>query len=113
MPPTKKAKPATRAQRSIKVADGISDVIKPPISFKEFSKDPVKGMLFIVLIAIGYLYVDIKMSNKEIVAKQDAKIIKYENKVDTLQLQVKELIIQSAQANAKNEMLQSLKEISK
>jgi hypothetical protein len=113
MPPTKKAKPATRTQKTIKVADNLSDVIKPPISFKEFSKDPIKGMLFIVLIAIGYLYVDIKMSNKEIVAKQDAKIYKYENKVDTLQLQVKELIIQAAEANAKNQMLQSLKEITK
>jgi hypothetical protein len=29
-----------------------------PISFEQFSKDPVKGLLFIVLIAIGYLYVD-------------------------------------------------------
>lgn len=112
MPPTKKAK-TTRTARTIKVADNLSDVIKPPISFKEFSKDPIKGMLFIVLIAIGYLYVDIKMSNKEIVAKQDAKISKYEDKVDTLQLQVKDLIIQAAEANAKSQMLQSLKEITK
>jgi hypothetical protein len=53
------------------------------------------------------------MSNKEIVSKQDAKIYRYENKVDTLQLQVKELIIQAAEANVKNQMLQSLKEITK
>jgi hypothetical protein len=84
-----------------------------PISFKEFSKDPIKGMLFIVLIAIGYLYVDIKMSNKEIVTKQDAKIQRYEDKVDTLQAQVKDLVMQAAMANTKYEMLESLKEISK
>lgn len=84
-----------------------------PISFKEFSKDPIKGMLFIVLIAIGYLYVDIKMSNKEIVTKQDTKIQRYEDKVDTLQAQVKDLVMQAAMANTKYEMLESLKEISK
>lgn len=84
-----------------------------PISFKEFSKDPIKGMLFIVLIAIGYLYVDIKMSNKEIVTKQDAKIKRYEDKVDTLQAQVKDLVMQATMANTKYEMLESLKEISK
>ncbi len=36
--------------------------MKPPISFKEFSKDPVKGLLFIVIIAVGYLYVDGKIN---------------------------------------------------
>ena len=33
-----------------------------PVSFEQFSKDPVKGLLFIVLVAIGYLYVDGKMN---------------------------------------------------
>lgn len=106
---------ADRVRSSAKssMVENVAGTIKPPITFKEFSKDPVKGMLFIVLIAIGYLYVDIKMSNKEIVAKQDAKIQRYEDKVDTLQSQVKELIMQAAMANAKYEMLESLKEISK
>ena len=47
------------------VVDSAVEAIKPPINFKEFSKDPVKGLLFIVLIAIGYLYVDIKLSPKK------------------------------------------------
>jgi len=54
--------------------DSAVGAIKPPINFKEFSKDPVKGLLFIVLIAIGYLYVDIKLSNKEIQSNQNQKI---------------------------------------
>ena len=74
--------------RKTSAIDAVAGNIKPPISFKEFSKDPVKGMLFIVLIAIGYLYVDIKMSNKEMAEKQDRKISQYEVKVDTLQNQV-------------------------
>jgi hypothetical protein len=93
------------------VTNVVTDTIKPPISFKEFSKDPVKGMLFIVLIAIGYLYVDIKMSNKEIVSKQDVKNERLEAKVDTLQSHVKDLISQSAEARAKNEILEQLNKI--
>ena len=97
--------------KKLSAIDSVAGTIKPPISFKEFSKDPVKGMLFIVLIAIGYLYVDIKMSNKEMIAKQDLKIERYEVKVDTLQNQVKELISLSATEKAKNDMLFSLKKI--
>ena len=36
--------------------------MKLPISFNDFSKDPVKGLLFIVLLAVGYLYYDNKAS---------------------------------------------------
>ena len=97
--------------KKLSAIDAVAGTIKPPISFKEFSKDPVKGMLFIVLIAIGYLYVDIKMSNKEMIAKQDLKIERYEVKVDTLQNQVKELISLSSTEKAKNDILSSLKNI--
>jgi hypothetical protein len=97
--------------RKASAIEAVAGTIKPPISFKEFSKDPVKGMLFIVLIAIGYLYVDIKMSNKEMAAKQDLKIERYEVKVDTLQNQVKELINLSSTEKAKNDILYSLKNI--
>lgn len=111
---TTKTKPTTTRKRATAtVVDNVADTIKPPITFKEFSKDPVKGMLFIVLIAIGYLYVDIKMTNKETVARQDSEIKEYRVKVDTLQNQVKILIEQASAATAKMQMLESLKQISK
>lgn len=91
--------------------DSVAGAIKPPISFKEFSKDPVKGLLFIVLIAIGYLYVDGKMTNKDIIAKQDAKIEKLETKIDTLENQLKAFIFQAATAEAKNEVVSKLNKI--
>ncbi len=87
--------------------------VKTPITFKEFSKDPVKGLLFIVLVAIGYLYVDIKMSNEKNVGKQDVMIQKLESKVDTLQLQVVKLVNESSALNSKIEVLESLKQIPK
>lgn len=91
--------------------DAVAGAIKPPISFKEFSKDPIKGLLFIVLIAIGYLYVDIKMSNNEIVKKQDVKIEILENKVDLLSNQLRKSDSALAAAVSKIGLLQELGKI--
>ena len=35
-------------------------MVKSPISFTQFAKDPVKGLLFMVILAVGYLYIDNK-----------------------------------------------------
>lgn len=64
--------------------EAVAGTVKPPISFKEFAKEPVKGLMFICIIAVGYLYVDIKMSNTSTQATQNAKIEKLETKVDQL-----------------------------
>ena len=34
--------------------------MKSPIDFKDFAANPVTGLLFFCLIAIGYLYIDNK-----------------------------------------------------
>jgi len=69
---------------------GVSVSATPlPISFKDFSKDPVKGLLFIVLIAIGYLYVDGKMNYSNQIDKQGKKIEKLESKIDILSNQLR------------------------
>lgn len=91
--------------------DTAVSAVKPPISFKEFSKDPVKGLLFIVLIAIGYLYVDIKLSNKEIQTKQDAKIESLESKVNILVDQLRKSDSTSAALASKISVLQELGKI--
>lgn len=91
--------------------DSITGTIKPPISFKEFSKDPVKGLLFIVLIAIGYLYVDIKMSNKDIQEKQDVKIEILEAKVETLSEQLRKSDSALSATMSKINVLQELGKI--
>ena len=91
--------------------DSVAGAIKPPISFKEFSKDPVKGLMFICIIAVGYLYVDIKMSNEKNVGKQDVIIEKLEAKVDTLQFQVVKLVGESSALNSKIQVLESLNKI--
>jgi archaellum component FlaF (FlaF/FlaG flagellin family) len=91
--------------------DSAVGAIKPPINFKEFSKDPVKGLLFIVLIAIGYLYVDIKLSNKEIQSNQNQKIEQLEVKVDALTNQLRKSDSALSAAVSKITVLQELGKI--
>lgn len=72
-----------------KVADKAIDSIKMPVTFKEFSKEPVKAMLFIVTLAIGYLYVDMKMMYAKNIDGQSAKLDKVELKIDALTNQLR------------------------
>jgi len=64
-------------------------MIKMPISFEQFSKDPVKGLLFIVILAVGYLYVDSKMNYQSQIVKHEEKIVILENKIDLLSTALK------------------------
>ena len=58
--------------------------MKSPISFDQFSKDPVKGLLFMVIVAIGYLYFDIKMNYSDQVEKCDVNVVGLNDKVELL-----------------------------
>ena len=94
-----------------KTIDAVTGAVKPPITFKEFSKDPVKGLLFIVLVAIGYLYVDIKLSNKDIQTSQNQKIEVLETKVDALTNQLRKSDSALSAAVSKITVLQELGKI--
>jgi hypothetical protein len=56
----------------------------PGISFKEFVKNPIVGLLFVALIAIGYLYID----NRNTLTSQ---IEDLQSEVKTLKSEYKEL----------------------
>ena len=45
-----------------------------PISFSEFAKEPVKGVMFLCLVAVGYLSVDLKLNYNKQIDKQGIKI---------------------------------------
>lgn len=64
--------------------EAVAGTVKSPISFKEFAKEPVKGLMFICIIAVGYLYIDIKMTNNATQKQMNEKISKMETKVDQL-----------------------------
>jgi hypothetical protein len=85
--------------------------IKTPITFKEFSKDPVKGLLFIVIVAIGYLYLDGKMNYTGQIETQGKKIELLEGKVDLLVNQLRKSDSTSAALSSKITVLQELGKI--
>jgi hypothetical protein len=63
-----------------------------PIKFKEFVKDPVKGVLFLALMAIMYLYIDNKMVYVNQIEKQEVRIEKLEKQVMELQEKILEAV---------------------
>lgn len=62
-----------------------------PISFKEFVTDPVKGILFLCLMAIMYLYIDNKMVYKEEIQRYEIRTQKLEEKVERLENKLLEI----------------------
>jgi hypothetical protein len=79
------------------------------MSFKEFAKDPVKGLLFLVIIAVGYLYVDNKTNYTSQIEKCDINVENLTNKVDLLDERLKKSDSTLARAAAKLEMLSEIK----
>jgi fumarate reductase subunit C len=54
----------------------------PMISFKDFVKNPIVALLFICLIAIGYLYLDNKttLTNQVVNLQEEVKTLKHDYK---------------------------------
>ena len=94
-----------------KVTDKATDAIKLPVTFKEFSKNPVVGTLFIVLIAIGYLYVDIRSTFQTQGKSQEVRIEKLEQRVDAVSDALRKSDSVSAVSNTKLSTLQQLGKI--
>lgn len=82
-----------------------------PISFSEFAKEPVKGLMFICLIAVGYLYVDGKMNYNKQIEVQGKKIESLEAKIDDLSYKLKRSDSLLAASLAKLTTLQELGKI--
>jgi outer membrane murein-binding lipoprotein Lpp len=80
-----------------------------PISFKEFSKDPVKGLLFLVVLAVGYLYIDNKMNYISQIDKCSINVEQLTKKVDLLDERLKKSDSTLARAAAKLELLDQIK----
>ena len=82
-----------------------------PISFSEFTKEPVKGLLFLCLVAVGYLYVDLKLNYNNQIEKQGQKIEALEQKIDVLTQQLRRSDSLQSAANSKLILLQELGKI--
>lgn len=83
--------------------------MKLPISFEQFSKDPVKGLFFLVICAVGYLYVENRMNYTSQIEKCDVNVEHLVKKVDVLEDKLKKSDSTLARAGAKLEMLSEIK----
>jgi hypothetical protein len=82
-----------------------------PISFKEFAKNPVVGTLFLVLIAISYLYIDVRSTFKDQITSQSIKVESLDNKVDIMQMALRKCDSSLAVATTKLSTLEQLGKI--
>jgi hypothetical protein len=82
-----------------------------PISFAEFAKEPVKGLMFICLVAVGYLYIDGKLNYNKQIETQGKKIEVLETKVDGLTNQLRKSDSALSSAMSKITTLQELGKI--
>jgi hypothetical protein len=81
------------------------------MDFKTFAKNPIVGTLFLVLIAISYLYIDIKSTFKDQIVTQNVKVEKLETKVEVMQYTLKKTDSSLAAATAKLSTLEQLGKI--
>ncbi len=89
----------------------VAGAAKLPVSFKEFAKEPVKGLMFLCILAVGYLYVDIKMTNSSTQKTMNGKIEKLEIKVEQLTDQLRKSDSALSAAASKIKVLQELGQI--
>ena len=83
--------------------------MKTPITFEQFSKDPTKGLLFLVIVAIGYLYIDIKLSNSDLIGKYDERVAGQDQKIELLTEHVRKSDSTLGYMISKVEMFQIMK----
>jgi hypothetical protein len=80
-----------------------------PVSFEQFAKDPLKAIMFLVVCAVGYLYVDNKMNLNTQIEKCDKNVQELNVKTDILEERLRKSDSTLARAGAKLEMLSEIK----
>ena len=84
-----------------------------PVSFKDFSKNPVIGTMFLVIIGISALYIDIRSTFHDQIEKQGIKIEQLEAKMDAMGQSLIKCESAMSGASAKLSTLESLGKIQK
>jgi flagellar biosynthesis chaperone FliJ len=82
--------------------------MKLPINFEQFSKDPVKGLLFLVILSVGYLYADNKMNYQGQIENCGVEVQKLTTKIDMLEERLRKSDSTLARASVKLELLDKI-----
>ena len=88
--------------------------VKPnalPISFSEFRKNPVAAVAFCMLLAVSYLYVDLRSGYKEQIDKSNQKIDALDIKIDNLTYALKRSDSCLASAMTEIRIMQTMKKL--
>jgi hypothetical protein len=88
--------------------------VKPnalPISFSEFRKNPVAAVAFCMLLAVSYLYVDLRSGYKEQIDKSNQKIDALDIKIDKLTYALKRSDSCLASAMTEIRIMQTMKKL--
>lgn len=80
-----------------------------PINFEQFAKDPLKAIMFLVVCAVGYLYVDNKMNLNSQIEKCDKNLQEVYHKIDILEEKLRKSDSTLARAGARLEVLSEIK----
>ena len=67
----------------------IPNVSTFPIGFNDFRKNPVAAVAFCMLVAVGYMYFDLRTGYKEQIEQANAKIEALDKKIEIMQVQLK------------------------
>jgi hypothetical protein len=60
-----------------------------PVNFSEFRKNPIAAVAFCMLLAVSYLYMDLRSGYKEQIEKSNQKIDALDIKIDRLSYALK------------------------
>ena len=62
--------------------------MKLPVTFEQFKKNPILSILFIVLIAVGFLYFENRINYTAQIEKCEAQYVKCDTKIEKLERKV-------------------------
>ena len=82
-----------------------------PISFSEFRKNPIAAVAFCMLVAVSYLYVDLRSGYKEQIDKSNQKIDALDIKIDKLTYALKRSDSCLASAMTEIRIMQTMKKL--
>lgn len=68
-----------------------SNNMKSPISFEQFTSNPIGAVAFISVLAVGFLFYELRESYNEQLLNQEERIEKLEGKLETYEVKLDEL----------------------
>jgi hypothetical protein len=82
-----------------------------PVNFDQFKKNPIAAVSFCMLVAVGYLYIDLRSGYKEQIEKSNQKIDQLDIKIDKLSYALKKSDSCLSSAMTEIRIMQTMKKL--